>query len=110
MPHRLCGPPSILLTFSLATILPRRNTKCVSFGTAGIDTRHTKYSSFRARTTGVSNPVCSPSFRASASVLVQDAAFATGIPPDIYAFHRYTWNSTSLSQTPAVQYQTQFPG
>jgi hypothetical protein len=42
--------------------------------------------------------------------LVQDAAFATGIPPDIYAFHRYTWNSTSLSQTRAFQYQTQFPG
>ena len=29
---------------------------------------------------------------------VQDAAFATGIPPDIYAFHRYTWNSASLSR------------
>ncbi len=24
----------------------------------------------------------------------QMAAFATGIPPDIYAFHRYTRNST----------------
>ena len=42
--------------------------------------------------------------------MVQDAAFATGIPPDIYAFHRYTWNSTSLSHTQAFQYQTQFPG
>ena len=25
------------------------------------------------------------------------AAFATGVPPDIYAFHRYTGNSTHLS-------------
>ena len=25
------------------------------------------------------------------------AAFAIGIPPDLYAFHRYTWNSTILS-------------
>ena len=27
---------------------------------------------------------------------IQEAAFATGIPPDIYAFHHYTRNSTSL--------------
>ena len=32
-----------------------------------------------------------------ASVSGQKAAFAIGIPPDLYAFHRYTWNSTSLS-------------
>ena len=41
---------------------------------------------------------------------VQDAAFATGVPPDIYAFHRYTWNSASLSRIQACQYRTQFPG
>src|SRR6476620_2407060 len=110
MLHRLCGPPSIPLSFSLATVLPSRSAYCVSFVTAGIDTRHTKHSSFRARTTGVSNPVCSPSFRASASIPVQDAAFATGVPPDIYAFHRYTWNSTSLSRIQAHQYRTQFLG
>lgn len=28
--------------------------------------------------------------------MVQEAAFATGVPPDIYAFHHYTRNSTSL--------------
>ncbi len=109
MLHRLCGPPSIPLSFSLATVLPRRNAYRVSFGTAGIDTRYTKHSSFRARTTGVSNPVCSPGFRSSVSVAVQNAAFATGVPPDIYAFHRYTWNSAFLSCTQANQYQTQFP-
>ena len=26
----------------------------------------------------------------------QKAAFATGVPPDIYAFHHYTRNSTFL--------------
>src|SRR6056300_1870345 len=31
--HRLCGPPSIPLSFSLATVLPRRGTYCVSCGT-----------------------------------------------------------------------------
>src|SRR6476660_2811412 len=81
MLHRLCGPPSIPLSFSLATVLPRRDAYRVSFGTTGSGTGHTKHPSFRARTTRVSNPVCSPSFRASASVMVQCAAFATGVLP-----------------------------
>ena len=57
-----------------------------------------------ARTTGVSNPVRYPSFRASASVTVQKAAFATGVLPNIYAFHRYTRNSASLSCTQENQF------
>ena len=61
----------------------------------------TWYSSFRAWTTRVSNPVCSPRFRASTSVTVQQAAFAAGVPPDIYAFHRYTRNSACPSSTQA---------
>src|SRR5207245_9779090 len=32
MLHRLCEPPSIPLSFSLATILPRRGTYHVGFG------------------------------------------------------------------------------
>ncbi len=28
--------------------------------------------------------------------MAQIAAFATGVPPDIYAFHHYTGNSTIL--------------
>ena len=42
-----------------------------------------------------------PSFRASAAVTVQRAAFATGVLPDIYAFHRYTGNSAPSSCTQA---------
>ncbi len=38
MLHRLCGPPSIPLSFSLATVLPRRGTYCVSAGTEMITT------------------------------------------------------------------------
>ena len=30
MLHRLCGSPSIPLSFNLATVLPRRNAYCVS--------------------------------------------------------------------------------
>src|SRR5881227_3020547 len=55
--------------------------------------------SFTAWTTRVSNPVCSPRFRVSASVPSQSAAFATGVLPDICAFHRYTGNSTLLFRT-----------
>jgi hypothetical protein len=40
----------------------------------------------------------------------QKAAFATGVPPDIYAFHYYTGNSTFLSHTQVDQYWTQFQG
>ena len=70
----------------------------------------TWYSSFTAWTTRVSNPVCSPRFRASASVSVQQAAFATGVLPNIYAFHRYTRNSACLSCTRATQFQVQSRG
>ena len=70
----------------------------------------TWYSSFTAWTTRVSNPVCSPRFRASASVTVQQAAFATGVLPNIYAFHRYTRNSACLSRTPVRQFQMQLRG
>ncbi len=38
------------------------------------------------------------------------AAFATGVPPDIYEFHLYTWNSAILSGTLAMQYRVQFLG
>jgi hypothetical protein len=38
------------------------------------------------------------------------SAFATGVPPDIYAFHRYTRNSLILSHTQAKQYGMQVLG
>ncbi len=60
----------------------------------GVDTPHTQSPSFRAGTTGVSNSVRSPGFRASASGAAQQAAFATGVLPDLNAFHRYSGRST----------------
>ena len=48
---------------------------------------------FTARTTGVSNPIRSPSFRSSASVQTQMFAFALGILHNINAFHCSTVNS-----------------
>ena len=38
------------------------------------------------------------------------AAFATDVPPDLYAFHRYTGNSAILYHTLVRQYRMQFPG
>ena len=70
----------------------------------------TQCSSFTAGTTRVSNPVRSPSFRASASDLAQRTAFATGILLDIYAFHRYTKNSVLPYEPLAQQYRRQFLG
>ena len=68
------------------------------------------HSSFTVWTTRVSNPVCSPHFRTSASVSSQWAAFATDVPPNIYEFHLYTRNSTHLSRTPDHQFWRQFRG
>ena len=36
--------------------------------------------------------------------MAQQAAFAIGVPPYIYAFHRYTWNSINLSRTLVIQF------
>ena len=43
-------------------------------------------------------------------MFVQLAAFATGVPLDIYEFHLYTENSTNLSDTLAWQFQVHFLG
>src|SRR5258707_5053471 len=66
------------------------------------------HSSFTAWTTRVSNPVCSPRFRTSASVSAQVSAFATGVPPDIYEFHLYTGNSETLFRTQTPQFPVHF--
>ncbi|KAD0858377.1 hypothetical protein E3N88_43610 [Mikania micrantha] len=59
------------------------------------------YPSFTARTTGISNPIRSPSFRLSVSVSAQQSAFAVGVLSDLYAFHRSTGNSLCPYRTPA---------
>jgi len=42
--------------------------------------------------------------------MIQEVAFASGVLPNIYGFHPYTRNSTSLSHTQASQSKAQFPG
>ncbi len=41
--------------------------------------------------------------------MAQRAAFATGVPPDIYAFHHYTGNSTRLYHPQVFQFRTASP-
>ena len=108
MLHRLCGPPSIPLSFNLAAVLPRRCAYRVGFDTEGVNTPDIQHTSFTAWTTRVSNPVCSPRFRVLVSETVQIAAFATGVLPNLYVFHHYTGNSTILSGPLATQYQVHF--
>jgi len=55
--------------------------------------------------TGVSNPIHSPRFRTSASVLTQKATFVFGIPLNIYEFYLSTQNSTFLYQTQVLWLQ-----
>ena len=59
---------------------------------------------------GLSNPIRSPSFRLSVSVSAQQSAFATGVPPNLYAFHRSTWNSLCLYRTQARECSNAGPG
>src|SRR5271163_1137749 len=110
MLHRLCEPPSIPLSFSLATILPRRGTSRFPYGREPIGEPPTQCPSFTARTTGVSNPVRSPSFRVSASDNVQDLAFATGVPSALNAFHRSTGSSRPPYAPQDRPFRCQFPG
>src|SRR5690606_40695356 len=67
-------------------------------------------SSFRAWTTRVSNPVRSPRFRASASIMFEEAAFAIGVLGHIYAFHRYLSRSASFDHIQALQYHRHCSG
>ena len=109
MLHRLCGPPSIHLSFNLAAVLPRRSIYHVSYGRQ-TQSSTPKSTSFTAWTTRVSNPVRSPRFRSSASVTAQRPAFATGVLPDICAFHRYTRSSSLPYCTLVCPYPLQYTG
>src|SRR5204862_1967267 len=108
IPRRLCGPPCFSLSFTLSTVLPGRPVSRVCSGAEGVESSHTKRAPFTARTTGVSNPVCSPGLRASVSGTVQRPAFATGLPYVLYAFHCYIVNSSLLPSPHARQYRMQF--
>ena len=110
MLHRLCELPSIPLSFNLATVLPRRRTYRFYYDRYGVKTAPVQCASFTAWTTRVSNPVCSPRFRASVSGQAQLTVFTIGVPVDIYAFHRSTYCSVSPYLPQVHQYALLFHG
>ncbi len=65
---------------------------------------NTLLAEFTARTTRVSNPFCSPSFRPSQSDPFWLDAFAIGSPPGINPFYRYPRNTSNLSRSRVLQY------
>ncbi len=71
--HRLCRPPSISLSFNLATVLPRRHIYRVGYATKGVESFYSKYAPFTARTTRVSNPVCCLAFVPQCQGLSRDS-------------------------------------
>ena len=99
MLHRLCGPPSIHLSFNLAAVLPRRSTYRVSCATKISRIPTASRHRLRRGLPGYLILFAPPRFRTSVPVSVQVVAFATGVPSYIYAFHRYTGNSTTLYRT-----------
>src|SRR5947199_10116651 len=79
MLHRLCGPPSIPLSFNLAAVLPRRTTSCVSFGTEGLTPPTPSRHRLRLRLPGYLIPFAPPAFapqrRSSARALPSPSVF-----------------------------------
>ncbi len=90
MLHRLCGP-SIPLSFNLAVVLHRVLNALAAALNPGKDPT---LSTHRLRRGLLGYLILfAPAFEPQRQLQTR-AAFATGVPPYIYAFHRYTWNST----------------
>ena len=106
-PHNplLVRAPVHSLSFNLAVVLPRWNTYVCNCGTEGVSPPTPSIHRLQRGLPGYLILFAPPRFRASASVVVQQAAFATGVPPNIYAFHRYTRNSACLSDTQEEQFK-----
>ena len=94
-PHAppLVRVPSIPLSFNLAVVL-RRVLNALA---AALRAKPLTLSTHRLRR-GLPGYLIlfDPRFRTSASVTDQKVAFATGVPPYLCAFHRYTLSSSAL--------------
>ncbi len=100
-PHTplLVRAPSIPLSFNLAVVLPRWDTYCVCVGTENLIFPTPCIHRLQCGLPGYLILFAPHTFVPQRRVTVQKVAFATGVPPNIYAFHRYTRNSTFLSRT-----------
>src|SRR6201992_1185066 len=110
MLHRLCGPPSIPLSFNLAAVLPRRCAYRVSYDTERLGRPTSSTHRLQRGLPGYLILFAPHAFAPQRQKKDQVAAFATGVLPNIYEFHLYTGNSTTLFLTLDHTYQMQPPG
>ena len=103
-PHAppLVRAPSIPLSFSLAAYSPGGVLNALTSALKGGNPL--TLSTHRLRRGLGYLILFAPHAFASVSVTDQKVAFATGVPPYLYAFHRYTWNSTFLFCTQVSQF------
>ncbi len=97
MLHRLCGPPVNSFEFQPCGRTPPGGVlNALTSALKGGNPLTLSTHRLRRGLPGYLILFAPPRFRASVSVTDQKVAFATGVPPYLYAFHRYTWNSTFL--------------
>ncbi len=108
-PHAppLVRAPANSFEFHRCRRTPQVDDLSLSLCRSGLNTPNNKSSSFTAWTTRVSNPVCSPRFRASASDKDSLPAFAFGVLWHIYEFHLYLPYSSNADLSQVKQYLRQ---
>src|SRR3979409_1743212 len=115
MLHRLCGPPSIPLSFNLAAVLPRRCAYRVSCDTEELGSPTSSTHRLQRGLPGYLILFAPHAFAPQRQYRSRETHsppvfFTTGVLPNIYEFHLYTGNSTLLSRSLAHQSQMLFPG
>src|SRR5690554_5184530 len=93
MLHRLCGPPSIPLSFSLATVIPRRDTYRVNSGTDGFEPPTPSVHRLRLGLPGYLIPFAPPAF-------VPERQFQAREPPSPLVFFLISTHSTATPGIP----------
>ena len=109
MLHRLCGPLSIHLSFNLATVLPGGQLIALAAPLKYLVISNGCSHRLRRGLPGYLILFAPHAVVPSASVLIQSAAFATDVPSDLYAFHRYTGIPPPLSYS-SLSVHNAFPG
>ncbi len=95
-------PNQFLLSFNLAVVLPRRiNGNC---STEGGNPPTLSTHRLRRGLPGYLILFATHAFEPQRQLQTRESPSPPGVPPYIYAFHRYTWNSTPLlPQVPSFQ-------
>src|SRR6056297_3485439 len=93
MLHRLCGPPSIPLSFNLAVVFPRRDTYRVNSGTEGFEPPTPSVHRLQLGLPGYLIPFAPPAF-------VPQRQLQTRKPPSPLVFFLISTHSTATLGIP----------